>query len=163
VHTTSRGGLVAAPVEVVFSATLSLPLPQLYSRRYGPMPPIVAVRNQSGPWDTLGRTRVLLTADGGAMHEELVSLSPPDAFTNRLTVLRGPFRPLVSGLEETWSFRPVGSGTEATWEWTLHPRSAAAGLLAPLVGWLWRGYADGVLAQLRQEVAAGPERAEPPG
>jgi hypothetical protein len=150
--TVHRSGTVPAPLETVFEAALSLPLPQLYRRRYGPMPPIVEVRDQQGAWDSPGQARVFVLADGGEMREEMLSLDPPHMFANRLTVLSGPFRPLVGTIEETWSFRTVGDATEATWEWHLYPRSAVAKLLVPLVGRLWLGYARGVLAQLAEEV-----------
>lgn len=151
--TVRRTGTIAAPVAAVFEATLSLPLPQLYSRRYGPMPPIVEVRDQQGAWETPGQTRVFVTADGGTMGEEMLSLDRPHGFANRLTVLSGPFRPLVSTIEESWAFRPAGEQTEATWEWNLYPRSAVGKLLVPVVGRLWLGYARGVLAQLAHEVS----------
>lgn len=150
--TARRTGTIAAPVETVFEATLSLPLPQLYSRRYGPMPPIVEVRDQEGAWETPGQTRVFVTADQGEMREEMLSLDRPHRFSNRLTVLSGPFRPVVTTIEESWSFRAVGDATEATWEWNLHARSAATRLLLPVVARLWRGYAGAVLAQLAEEV-----------
>ena len=149
-----RTGSIDAPVEVVFEAVVSLPLPQLYSRRYGPMPPIVAVRDQQGSFDTVGQTRVVVLADGGAMHEELLAIERPRRFSNRLTVLRGPFRPLVSTVEESWTFRQTGSLTEATWEWALYPRSGPARLLLPAVARLWRGYARRVLEQLAVETSA---------
>lgn len=152
--TVRRSGLVAAPPATVFEAALSLPLTQLYSRRYGPMPPIVSVREQQGAWATPGQTRVFVTADGGSMREELLSLERPHRFRNRLTVLSGPFRPLVATVEESWSFRPVGTGTEATWEWNLYARTAATRLLTPLVGRFWRGYAGRVLERLAAEVHA---------
>lgn len=143
---------VAAPVEVVFEAALSLPLPQLYSRRYGPMPPIVDVREQQGDFDTVGQTRLVVLADRGTMHEEVLSIDRPHQFSNRLTVLTGPFRPLVATVVESWSFQDVGGATEATWRWTLHPRTALSRPLLPVVARLWRGYARGVLAQLAAEV-----------
>lgn len=152
--TVRRSGTVTAPVEAVFEAALSSPLPQLYRRRYGPMPPIVVVRDQQGAWNTAGQTRVLVTADGGTMREEMLLIDRPNGFANRLTVLSGPFRPLVTTIEESWAFRPVGKGTEATWEWNLYPRSAAGKVLVPVVGRLWLGYARGVLAQLAEEVGA---------
>lgn len=153
-----RSGWVQAPVGVVFEAALSLPLPRLYSRRYGPMPPIVDVHDQQGDFDTVGQTRVFVLADRGAMHEEMVSIDRPHQFSNRLTVLRGPFKPLVATVVESWSFREDGGATEATWEWTICPRSTVARLLVPLVGRLWRGYARGVLAQLAVEVADAQAR-----
>jgi hypothetical protein len=150
--TVRRTGTVAAPVEAVFEATLSLPLPQLYARRYGPIPPIVEVRDQQGRWERPGQSRVFVTADGGSMREEMLSIDPPHGFANRLTVLSGPFRPIVTTIEESWTFRSAGTSTEATWEWNLHPRYGVARPLVAVVGRLWLGYAGGVLAQLQQEV-----------
>jgi uncharacterized protein YndB with AHSA1/START domain len=144
--------IIAAPIETVFEAALSLPLPQLYRRRYGPMPPIVEVRDQQGAWESPGQTRVFVTADGGSMREEMLAIDRPHRFTHRLTVLTGPFKPVVRTVEESWSFGQVGAATEATWEWNLHPRSVVAALVMPVVARLWRGYARGVLEQLSDEV-----------
>jgi hypothetical protein len=152
--TVRQSRVIDAPIDTVFEAVLSLPLPQLYRRRYGPMPPIVEVRDQQGAWDSPGQTRVFVTADGGSMREEMLSIHRPRQFSNRLTVLTGPFKPVVSTVEESWTFRDVGAATEATWEWSLYPRSAGARLLLPLIARLWRGYARGVLDQLADEVLA---------
>lgn len=150
--------MVQAPVEVVFEAALSLPLPRLYSRRYGPIPPIVEVHDQVGDFDTVGQTRVFVLADRGTMHEEMMTIDRPHQFSNRLTVLSGPFKPLVATVVESWSFRKVGGATEATWEWNIYPRSTVARLFVPVIGRLWRGYARGVLAQLAVEVADAQAR-----
>ena len=145
---------------MVCEAALSLPLPQLYARRYGPIPPIVEVREQQGAWEHPGQSRVIVTADGGSMREEMLSLDPPNGFANRLTVLSGPFKPVVTTIEESWAFRPVAEGTEATWEWNLFARSVVARPLAAVVGRLWLGYARGVLAQLAEEVGTGGPRGD---
>ncbi|MGI8459341.1 MAG: SRPBCC family protein [Propionibacteriaceae bacterium] len=155
--TVRRSRLIAAPVDSVFEAALSVPLPQLYRRRYGPMPPIVEVQDQLGAWETPGQTRVIVLADGGRMREELLSIDRPHRFRNRLTVLKGPFTSLVATVDESWSFRPVGTGTDATWEWNLVAKSAVARLLVPLVGRLWLGYAGVVLEQLSDEVLGTAE------
>jgi hypothetical protein len=150
--TVRQSRVIAASIETVFEAALSLPLPQLYRRRYGPMPPIVEVRDQQGAWDSPGQTRVFVLADRGSMREEMVSIRRPHQFGNQLTVLTGPFKPVVSTVEESWTFREVGAATEATWEWTLYPRSALTRPLLPLIARVWRGYARGVLDQLAEEV-----------
>ena len=154
----SRSRSIDAPPGVVFEAALSLPLPQLYSRRYGPLPPIVAVHDQQGSFDQPGETRVFDTADGGAMYEELLDIDVPHHFTNRLVVLKGPFRPVVRTVEETWSFRSDGAGTTATWEWNLYPRSPLTRPAAWLITRFWLGYARGVQQQLADEVAGPASR-----
>jgi hypothetical protein len=156
--TVRQSRVIAAPIATVFEAALSLPLPQLYCRRYGPMPPIVEVRDQQGAWESPGQTRVFVLADRGSMREEMLSIDRPHQFSNRLTVLAGPFKPAVSTVEESWTFREVGAGTEATWEWNLHPRSVVARPLLPLVARFWRGYARGVLDQLADEVLGSAVR-----
>jgi hypothetical protein len=49
----------AIPVAVsdAFTKTLPLPLPTLFNRWYGPIPPIKAVHNQTGEWSAVGQTR----------------------------------------------------------------------------------------------------------
>ena len=154
----SRSRTIPAPVHIVFEAALSLPLPQLYRRRYGPIPPIVEVHDQQGAWDTVGQTRVFVTADRGSMREEMLSIESPRSFANRLTVLSGPFKAVVATIEESWTFAEAGSGTEATWEWNLFPRSAPTRFALPVVAALWRGYAGRVLEQLTLEVTRPPTR-----
>ncbi len=156
--TVRRSRLVPASVDTVFTAALSTPLPELYRRRYGPMPPIVEVHDQQGAWETPGQTRVFVLADGGRMREELLSIDRPHRFANRLTVLSGPFAPLVATVDESWSFRSVGTGTEATWEWNLVAKSAVSRVLVPVVARLWRGYAGVVLDQLSDQVLGSSAR-----
>lgn len=150
--TARRTRPILASPDAVFEAALSLPLPQLYRRRYVLLPPIVEVHDQQGPWDTPGQTRVFVTGDGGRMTEEMLSLDAPHQFSNRLTVLAGPFKPLVARVDESWSFRAVGTGTEATWEWNLYPHSRLTAVPVRLVAQLWLGYARQVLNQLSEEV-----------
>lgn len=45
----------------VFAAALDIPLPALLPRRYGPFPPIKAVRDQTG-WAKDGDSRVIVPA-----------------------------------------------------------------------------------------------------
>lgn len=149
---------ILASVESVFEAALSLPLPQLYQRRYALLPPIIEVQDQQGPWETPGQTRVFITGDGGRMAEEMLSIDVPHQFSNRLTVLAGPFKPLLARVDESWSFRAVGTGTEATWEWNLYPHSLLTAVPVRLVGQLWLGYARAVLSQLSEEVLGAATR-----
>lgn len=157
-RTVRRSRVVPGPLETTFEVALSTPLPELYRRRYGPLPPIVEVRDQQGAWDTPGQSRVFVLADRGSMREEMLSLERPHRFANRLTVLGGPFRPLVSTVEESWTFREVPNGTEATWEWNLFARSAATRPAVAVVARLWRGYARHVLDQLEVQVRGATAR-----
>lgn len=131
-----------------FAGTLPLPLPELFRRWYGPIPPIREVRGQTGNWASVGQTRTVLLTGGGSMREELTEVDPPRAFAYRLTDITGPMAPLVAYVEGRWQFAPAGSGTTVTWSWVIHPRSRLAAPLLPVLGWLWKGYARQALARL---------------
>lgn len=125
-----------------------MPLPQLFRRWYGPIPPIKEVRGQAGDWASVGQTRTVLLTGGGSMREELTEVDSPRAFAYRLTDVTGPMAPLVAYVEGRWQFAPAGSGTTVTWSWVIHPRSRLAAPVLPVLGWLWKGYARQALARL---------------
>ena len=56
--------------EEAFAAALSIPLPTLLHRRYGPFPPIRAVQGQT-EWAREGNGRTNVVAGGGSMRETL--------------------------------------------------------------------------------------------
>lgn len=133
----------AVPVETVdaFDRLLTHPITDLMSRRYGLLPPIREVRDQSGPWERPGQTRTIVLADGGTMRERLTEVERPERFDYVLTDFTGALRPLVSHVDGSWAFAPEGTGVRITWSWTLHPTSTYAARVLPLVGRMWRGYA----------------------
>ena len=134
---------VPVPIEQAYDAVLTAPLPIIFARRYGPLPPIREVRDQAGEWGAggVGQTRTIVTADRGTMLEELTVLDPPGRFGYTLSRITGPMRPLVDLVEGVWSFAPAGTGTRIVWTWTFHPANGAAGLVLPALAWMWRGYA----------------------
>jgi hypothetical protein len=144
----------AIPVsqEAAFRGTVPIPLPTLFHRWYGPIPPIKAVRDQTGAWDAVGQTRTVVLTGGGSMREELTSYDPPASFGYRLTDVKGPLAPLVDHVEGLWAFAPVGTGTKVTWRWTIHPRTAFAAPLLPVFGRLWLGYARASLEELSDQL-----------
>lgn len=129
------------PVEDAFDRVLPSPLPYVFGRRYGVLPPIREVRDQAGEWGTVGQTRTILLADGGSMREELTLVERPHRFGYRIADVTGPMKLLASGLDGQWSFVPAGTGVRITWEWELYPASGAAGLAMPAFARVWRGYA----------------------
>lgn len=134
-------------VEHAYEAVLSAPLAEVFSARYGPLPPIRTVRDQEGVWGTVGQTRTIVLADGGTMREELTRVEPHREFAYRITDVTGPMKPLVASVEGRWAFAPAGTGARVTWSWTVHP-APYAGLAMPLFGKLWRGYAGVALERL---------------
>lgn len=135
-----------------FAITAPIPLPSLFRRWYGPIPPIKEVRDQSGAWDAAGQTRTVVLTGGGSMREALTSYDPPSSFGYTLTDVTGPLAPLVDHVEGLWSFRPVGTGTRVTWRWTIHPRSGLTAPALPVFGRLWKGYARQSLEELSRQL-----------
>jgi hypothetical protein len=135
-----------------FRGTLPMPLPTLFRRWYGPIPPIRAVLDQTGEWETVGQTRTVNLVGGGSMREELTSVDAPRSFGYTLTDVKGPLAPLVRRVEGEWIFTPAGTGTEVTWRWTIHPRSALAARAMPVFGKVWRGYARQALEVLSEQL-----------
>lgn len=139
---------IPVAVELAFSRTLPMPLPELFSRWYGVIPPIKEVCGQTGSWGTPGQTRTVVLAGGGSAQEELTGVDPPRSFSYTLSGIRGPLALLASSVEGKWSFVPAGDGTNVIWQWTIHARSGLSAPLLPVFGRIWRGYARGALERL---------------
>lgn len=144
----------AIPVgqEDAFRDMVPMPLPALFRRWYGPIPPIKEVLDQTGEWDAVGQSRTVVLAGGGSMREELTRMDPPRSFAYLLSDITGPLAPLVGRVEGEWIFEPVGTGTKVTWRWTIHPRSSLAAAALPVFGRLWRGYARQSLEELSNQL-----------
>ncbi|HKV18285.1 MAG TPA: SRPBCC family protein [Mycobacterium sp.] len=136
----------------VFRDMVPMPLPDLFGKWYGPIPPIKETRDQTGDWDAVGQSRTVVLVGGGSMREELTQFDAPHSFGYTLSDVTGPLSPLVDHVEGVWLFEPIGNGTEVTWRWTIHPRSALTAPLLPVFGWLWKGYARQSLAELSRQL-----------
>lgn len=144
----------AIPVtqEAAFDGTVPIPLPTLFHRWYGPIPPIKAVVDQTGEWDAVGKTRTVLLTGGGSMREELTHFDAPTSFGYTLSDVKGPLAPLVARVDGLWAFAPTGTGTKVTWRWTVHPRSPLSAVALPVFGKLWLGYARQSLEALSDQL-----------
>ena len=141
-------------LERAFAFTLPAPLEDVFSRRYGPLPPVTKT-TQEGDWGTVGQSRTVHTSDGGSMREQLLTVDAPTSFSYELTEVKGPMKLIAKTIDGSWTFAAVGSGTRITWAWTIHPASAASRLLFPVLGRLWRGYARRALDRLEALMLAG--------
>ena len=150
---TSYSRVFPVPVEKAFDTVLPTPLPELFHRRYGPIPPIASVEDQIGVWGTVGQTRTIRTADGGSMREELTRVDAPHAFGYTITDLTGPMKPLVATIHGLWSFDAADGGTRITWEWRIFRKSALVAPIMPIFCWLWRRYADRSFDEIGKVVA----------
>lgn len=131
-----------------YARTLPMPLPRLFRRWYGPIPPIKAVRDQRGDWQQPGETRTIVLAGGGTMRETLTSARAPESFGYTITDITGPMAPLIDHVEGAWIFAPHGTGTRVTWRWTLYRKSALTAPALVVFARLWRGYARQSLESL---------------
>ncbi|OBF59494.1 hypothetical protein A5756_05885 [Mycobacterium sp. 852002-53434_SCH5985345] len=142
--------VVSVAPDAAFHGTLPIPLPEIFGRRYGPIPPIKEVRDQTGAWDAAGQSRTIILAGGGRAREDLTSVDPPRSFGYRLTQIHGPMALLVGSVTGEWIFTPADGGTEITWRWAIYPKSVLSVPGLPLFGMLWKRYARQVLGDLAE-------------
>ncbi len=152
--TVERSRAIPVGPDEAFSRTLPMPLPTLFRRWYGPIPPIKEVRDQRGEWQSAGQTRTIALAGGGTMRETLTEVNPGRSFGYTIIDITGPMAPLVGRVDGVWLFDSVGTGTRVTWRWTLHPKSAFSAPALPVFARLWRGYANGALESLSDYLVA---------
>lgn len=146
--TVEQSRTIPVSVENAFKGTMPAPLPTLFRRWYGPIPPISGVRDQTGDWSTVGESRTLILTGGGTMREQLTRVDPPRSFGYTISNITGPLSALASSIDGVWSFEPAGTGTRVGWQWTIHPRYRLGAAALPVFGWLWRGYAAQALEDL---------------
>ncbi|MFL6158526.1 MAG: SRPBCC family protein [Marmoricola sp.] len=137
----SSSTVVPATLETAFDGVLNAPLEKLFPHRAGLIPPIKECTGQVGAWDTVGKTRTVVLADGTSNTETLVEFSRPGNYRYQLSDFVGPMKALVAGVDGQFSFVPDGSGTRVTWSWAIRPTNAVARLALPVVGIFWRQYA----------------------
>lgn len=143
----------AIPVspEDAFAKTLTLPLPLIFRRWFGPIGPVKSV-HPTATWGTVGQTRTVTQVGGGSMLEELTLVEAPREFAYTLTDFTGPLAPLVAKVEGEWLFAPAGTGTEVTWRWLVHPKSDVSARALPVFARAWRGYARQGLEELSRQL-----------
>jgi hypothetical protein len=153
-HEVQESRAVPVPVEQAYGFVLPEPLPTIFDRWYGPIPPVKEVTGQDGDWGTVGQSRTIHTADGGSILEQLTTVEPHQRFGYTLTEITGPMKFLLASVDGQWSFEPVGTGVRITWSWTLHPASQVADVAMPFFGWIWKGYARQALARIEELLLA---------
>lgn len=141
---------VAVPPATAFDWTIGTPVPEIFDRGFGPLPPVVAADQQGpdAPWGTPGQTRVLRTGDGSSMREELTEVEHGHAFRYRITEVIGPLGLLTRAVAGEYAFTSAPGGCEARWTWLVTPASPVAAVLLPVVRLLWYRYADRALERI---------------
>ena len=149
----SSSSVLPASPAIAFQGLVDAPLEELFPTRSGVIPPIRASEGQGGPWGTVGQTRTVVLADGSRNLETLTVVESPHDYRYALTDFTGPMRLLVRKVEGRFAFEPAGAGTRVTWSWAVHPTSAAARLVFPVLGASWRRMARDMWPRFGARVA----------
>jgi hypothetical protein len=140
----SASTVVSATPEVAFDGVLAAPLPELFSTRSGPIPPVRECTGQEGVWGDVGQTRTVVLGDGSSNLETLVAADRPGSYRYRLTDFSGPMKALVRSIEGEFAFVAEGEGTRVTWSWQMHATNPVTRLLLPGIGFFWKRHAAGM-------------------
>lgn len=141
------------------TATASGPLEQVYPRvttidpttvypKFGPLPAVTAVHDQTGAWDAVGQTRSLTLSDGGHVRERVVVADAPAHFAYELTDFQKLFGRLVRNARADWLFEPDGTGTRITWSYEFRALPGRGWIVALIQGLFWAPYMRKVLASI---------------
>ena len=149
----------SASVELIARATpeqaykISGPIdPALYYPRFGPLPAVTGVVDQSGSWDTVGRTRRLLLSDGGHVIETITDTECPTLFAYELSDFQKLFGSLVAGARAEWRFERVAGGARVHWTYTFSGRPGCGWIVFLIVRLLWAPYMRRVLPKIVAEI-----------
>ena len=120
--------------------------------RYGPIPGVVGVEDQTGPMHVPGSSRVLLLSDGTTAMEQVTGCDPPKEVNYRLDQLTGVFRYLVvEAAGQIWFGEPQKDSTRVEWQYSFFGRSwAARVVLKILIPLFWRGFMQAALARSKR-------------
>ena len=108
-----------------FDVVAPIDLPSIL-KRSGPLPGVFEVREQSGAWDSAGRTRLIVLTDKSSMRETLTEYDSGHSFAYRLSDLTGLLGAVASGVRGEWAFTPDGTGAIIRWTWEITPRPGRA-------------------------------------
>ncbi len=120
--------------------------------KFGPLPAVVEVRDQTGAWDAVGQTRTLVLSDGGTVVETITDADSPTFFAYELSNFQKLFGRLVSGARAEWRFERAEGGTSITWSYEFHALPARGWIVGLIVRLFWTRYMTKVLPPIAAEV-----------
>lgn len=147
----SASGIAKASLEKTWEIAQPI-TPVGFYPKYGPLPAVLEVRDQSGDWDAPGQTRRLMLSDGGSVIEHTRIVNKPGFFAYELTDFQKLFGRLVSGARAEWTFTPVDGGTRIDWTYEFHPYPRAGLAVGAIVTLFWAPYMKRVLPGIVAEV-----------
>ncbi len=127
--------------------------PTKFYPKSGLLPAVVAVHDQSGTWDTVGRTRKLALSDGGHVIETITDTDSPTYFSYELSDFQKLFGMIVSSAKAEWRFERVETGTQISWTYTFFSKPGKGWVVALIVKLLWGPYMKKVLPPIAREVS----------
>lgn len=148
----SAEGVAAAPLDRAWS--IGTPMtPVGFYPRFGPIPAVVGVHDQTGAWDAPWQTRRLELSDGSSVTERLVRVEPTSTFVYELSHFTGLLGRLVSGGRAEWSYRPAGDGgTRIDWTYSFFARPWRGPVVLAIVRFAWAPYMRRVLGGITREI-----------
>ncbi|MCU1416863.1 MAG: hypothetical protein JWP32_1037 [Schumannella sp.] len=126
--------------------------PTRFYPRFGPIPAIVRVDDQTGGWDAVGQTRKLTLSDGSTVIERVKVVDAPRSFAYQLTDFTGFFGSLVAFADAEWDFDAAVEGTRIRWRYTYHAQPKRGWIVRALVRVFFARYMKKVLPGLIDEV-----------
>jgi hypothetical protein len=126
--------------------------PTRFFPKYGPLPAVVAVRDQTGAWDAAGQSRTLELSDGSTIVERLTVVESPRRFAYRLSDFTGRFGSLVAFAESDWDFDASVEGTRIRWNYSFHAQPKRGWIVRLIVRLFWAPYMKKVLPGFIAEV-----------
>lgn len=132
--------------------------PTLYYPKYGPLPAVIAVENQTGTWDTVGRTRKLKLSDGGHVIETITDTESPTLFAYELSDFQKLFGALVKSARAEWRFERVTGGTRILWTYTFFGKPGRGWIVALIIKLAWAPYMKRVLPPIAKAVEDAVKR-----
>ena len=125
--------------------------PTKFYPKFGPLPAVVEVRDQTGSWDNVGRTRKLMLSDGGHVIETITDTGSPTYFAYELSDFQKLFGMLVTGARAEWRFERVETGTRITWKYTFFGKPGRGWIVALISTLFWAPYMKKVLPPIVRE------------
>lgn len=142
---------VAAPREWFFYRFFAIDVPGVM-HRYGIVPGVVDVTDQTGPMHLVGSSRVIHFDDGGTAFEEILDSNPPHQVRYRLYKMTNLFRFLVrEGRAHVIHTEDQLGGTKVEYSYAFYGHNWLATLvLKPLVAIFMKGYLGKALERIKQ-------------
>ena len=127
--------------------------PTKFYPKSGALPAVIEVRNQTGPWDVVGQTRMLMLSDGGHVIETITDTESPTYFAYELSDFQKLFGALVKGARAEWRFEREAEGTSIRWTYTFFGKPGRGWIISIIVALLWAPYMRKVLPPIAREVS----------